>query len=661
MVPVVLSGSTAQSFKIGCKTHRGGSLATSMASHCSVCAEHLTAHKRRLVECSRCGHGACVACVQRYLLSTAKDPHCMSCRAEYSHEFVASTFTKAFLSGAYKAHRQATLLERERARMPETQPMVQRELRRRKLEASKRPLVAERGRLLTRMREIAGELRALNSQISRVQRGDPSEDSAQRRQFVRACPAPDCRGFLTTAWKCGLCQCRVCPDCHEVRQAHAEHVCNPDNVASARTISRDSKPCPSCGSLIHKIDGCFATNTAVLMADGSSCKLAQDIQVGDRLAGDDGQPRRVLRIMSGRAQLFDVRQSGGGAAYTVTGRHKLVLQFCGDREIRWVASRGAWRLTWFDAATLTTNVRLAIVTPNLTVEAVRAKLEAVRDTLTTGTTVDITVEDFLRLHPSTQGRLMGCRVGGCRHSITVTPAGEGAYYGWEVDGNHHFCLQDGTVVSNCDQMWCTSCKTAWSWRTGEVDHGPVHNPHWYQWQRQQQERGAVERELGDVPCGGVPHMTEIRHAVSAVVPDPLLRVVECIHRCIVHVEMAEVHPLAHGIRHGGDNTRLRVQYMLHELSEDAFKAKLAQQERQLHKMRATYDVLHLFVVAGSDMLRQLMVAKDVAGVHAGIRQLEQLRLYCNEEMCKIGRRFSMVVPLLHDTWRTPLQTQRVQA
>ena len=36
-------------------------------------------------------------------------------------------------------------------------------------------------------------------------------------------------------------------------------------------------------------------------------------------------------------------------------------------------------------------------------------------------------------------------------------------------------------ISGCDQMWCTHCNTAFSWKFERVETGPIHNPHYYDW------------------------------------------------------------------------------------------------------------------------------------------------------------------------------------
>lgn len=79
-----------------------------------------------------------------------------------------------------------------------------------------------------------------------------------KTQFVRACPIESCRGFLSTQWKCGLCGIHTCSKCHvpKTTEEDTEHTCNPDDVATAEFLEKDTKPCPKCGTGIFKIDGC---------------------------------------------------------------------------------------------------------------------------------------------------------------------------------------------------------------------------------------------------------------------------------------------------------------------------------------------------------------------------------------------------------------------
>jgi len=221
----------------------------------------------------------------------------MSCRKAWSREILVGNFTQKFVSRVYKARREDLLLERERSLMPATQPYVEiekeiRELAKRMTEKkveialagekyisiSNRPLAIVAAENNIHLEFQASIIRNANSKdqakvVDALRRdlehlewhtralqnrlgGGALE--TEKRQFVRACPATECKGFLSTAWKCGLCDNWTCPECHEIKGAEREapHLCDPNSVATAQLLARDSRNCPKCAASIFKIDGC---------------------------------------------------------------------------------------------------------------------------------------------------------------------------------------------------------------------------------------------------------------------------------------------------------------------------------------------------------------------------------------------------------------------
>ncbi len=261
---------------------------------CDVCCEEFNASTRSRVVCPYCPFNACSGCVEKYLLDTSEDPHCMSCRKAWSREILCGNLTAKFVTKTLKARREIVLFERERSLMPATQPYVEVEKNVRHMNSLISSVRTDIGKLRQKQVGIGATPSAVftvqanltNQMDGRIERNRQfyeiekqikaletdvafyiscisiyTRDGAtavERKQFVRACPSIGCQGFLSTAWKCGLCENWACPECHESKGKHKDgpHTCNPDNVATARLLEKDSRPCPKCASIIFKIDGC---------------------------------------------------------------------------------------------------------------------------------------------------------------------------------------------------------------------------------------------------------------------------------------------------------------------------------------------------------------------------------------------------------------------
>ena len=237
---------------------------------CTVCCEKYNKTNHKKVTCPFCDFESCKNCVQTYLLSSYENPHCMNCKNEINRGFVDSFCTKKFRNNVYKKHRECVLFEREKARMPETQPHVERIHKMRTLRQKYHELVAiiRNNRVLSMeairegtensqyeiiIQNTINQTDIIVEEMNLLRYGDITEDSP--RNFIRMCPSEECRGFIDEDYKCGLCKQVFCKKCNE--KIEENHKCNPETVKTIKLINKDTKPCPKCGTMIHKIDGCL--------------------------------------------------------------------------------------------------------------------------------------------------------------------------------------------------------------------------------------------------------------------------------------------------------------------------------------------------------------------------------------------------------------------
>lgn len=341
----------------------------------------------------------------------------MGCKKSWNNDFCVDVLTKEFMEGKYKEHQIDLLISKEKSKLPLTQTKIEKEKEYDELQEEINKLQAKIYRLKIKQKELK------------------SGKNEEKRQFIRGCPSSDCKGFLSTRWKCGLCECNVCSKCHEIKKD--EHECKKENVETAELLNKDTKPCPKCATMIFKIEG-------------------------------------------------------------------------------------------------------------------------------------------------------------------------------------------------CDQMFCTQCHTAFSWKTSKIETKIIHNPHYFEWQRKQ-NNGVVPRQPGDVRCGGRPNINVIVQKMD----EEDSRYITEVFRYNMHIEDI----ILIGNNNNEDsNEDLRFRYLENDIDDDKWRKLLTQREKKESKMTEYKEVMRMYTTVINDLLQQMttMNHKQKKGV---IQEIVKLKEYTNEQIDRVKKKY----------------------
>ena len=469
-----------------------------MSTDCEICYEKFNNSNHKKVPCCSCDSKICRLCVQSYLKSTTEMPHCHSCKTGWTLEFLSTVTPKTFHNLDYRKYRTAIALDREKGLLVEAQPAVENIIIDRKNRIELNSLYIERNsfvatpipkfdddaEIIETTKEIEKTQKKLDKlhmkiddrrlylnrdsntrkifvtnrikEIETILRGGARVE--ERKQFIKACPMDDCRGFLSTAWKCGICETWICKDCHIKKEEKddANHVCDKEAVETAKMIAMETKPCPNCAVPIYKSEG-------------------------------------------------------------------------------------------------------------------------------------------------------------------------------------------------CDQMYCTNCHTPFSWATGRKVSGVIHNPHFYEWQRQQ-NNGVAPRVAGDIVCGGLPDIITIdRHLLAEKISIRQIpqKDINNRHRLINHILHVDI---PHYPTEQGETFRdLRIRYLLKDITQEGWLSGIQKNEKKLEKNNAVCNVLRMFTTIMTDMFNNILTKKGNEIIDMW-NDMEKLRKYTNNNLENIYSRFDNITPYISKNW-----------
>lgn len=155
-------------------------------------------------------------------------------------------------------------------------------------------------------------------------------------------------------------------------------------------------------------------------------------------------------------------------------------------------------------------------------------------------------------------------------------------------------------TEGCDQMFCISCHTAFSWRTGEVELGVIHNPHYFQALREGNIQDPRHRQ-DHGGCGPMPSYHVIYAITRSLTSLPDRKLIETYYQQFLHHRQVTLVDLAHR----EDRTRERIKYLIGEVDEKTFKQKLYVSHQHSLRKREERQIIDSYVTIGEELFRTL--------------------------------------------------------
>jgi hypothetical protein len=292
---------------------------------CTICALPLNGSTHKAIAFNCCGLRACKACVRQFLMTDHKMPRCMNCAVTLKKDFLVEHLNFTWVKQVYTPFHGETLLQLALKRLPAAIPLAEAEQKRSELREQNAKFEIEITKLtrqVTRLRDAqrANEYRIRGEDVPPRFRNELVEGTGivadVKKKFTMRCPNGGCNGFLSTAYKCGLCNYDTCSECLVVlKDKTVAHVCVESDKLSAKMIKAETRPCPTCGQRIFKNGGCDQMFCTEPLQDGTGvCGTAFSYKTGEIEKGVIHNPHyyELMRLTGNNVprNIGDVRCGG---------------------------------------------------------------------------------------------------------------------------------------------------------------------------------------------------------------------------------------------------------------------------------------------------------------------------------------------------------------
>ena len=222
-------------------------------------------------------------------------------------------------------------------------------------------------------------------------------------------------------------------------------------------------------------------------------------------------------------------------------------------------------------------------------------------------------------------------------------------------------------IHGCDQMWCPKCKVAFSWKTGQIEQGNIHNPEYYRWMRENNTE--IPRPRNNNECDQIPDVSFLLRSIrklwiptgqsGRMIDDLHVHILYNCHRLVQHINALDNCYRRETVTKDARLEDLRVKYLLNEITKDAWRTKIQTHDKAFKKSTDTINIWRLARDTVLPLLWYTVEQFHDTNDNEIIRErllknvyphLEKIRLFCNESFIRIGNLYCNDNEIITPAW-----------
>jgi hypothetical protein len=193
----------------------------------------------------------------------------------------------------------------------------------------------------------------------------------------------------------------------------------------------------------------------------------------------------------------------------------------------------------------------------------------------------------------------------------------------------------------CDQMWCTRCHTCFSWKTGKKEHGPIHNPHFFEHMFQQNDGGQVLQQQH-----GFPRYARLAEKWGRHFLRETRDFLNNMHRLVNHVRFEDLPRLQETIRNHetSEHKKWGVEYLRHKVTREVWGQKLYVAHRKTQRMQEMFEILQTVTIVTCELYQRWFYS-EIQDVEFLV-SLRTLLVESNNNIGEHNKRFGTKAPFV---------------